>query len=97
MKILMKGKVETVSLDRVKSAHFECEPETVQQQSLKRNRKRRIQRLLRSFAGPKRTKIDPVALSLRSPTGRELNRKRIHIHSLQRLKFVRVWPSLHSI
>ena len=28
MKILMKGKVETVSLDRVKPAHFECEPET---------------------------------------------------------------------
>ena len=28
MKILMNGKVETVSLDRVKSAHFECEPET---------------------------------------------------------------------
>ena len=27
-KILIKGKVETVSLDRVKSAHFECEPET---------------------------------------------------------------------
>ena len=28
MKILMKGKVETVSLDRVKSAHLECEPTT---------------------------------------------------------------------
>ena len=28
MKILMKGKVETVSLDRAKSAHFECESET---------------------------------------------------------------------
>ena len=28
MKILMKGKVETVSLDRVKPAHFECEPAT---------------------------------------------------------------------
>ena len=28
MKILMKGKVETVSVDRVKPAHFECEPET---------------------------------------------------------------------
>ena len=26
MKILMKGKVETVSLDRVKPAHLECEP-----------------------------------------------------------------------
>ena len=28
MKILIKSKVETVSLDRVKSAHFECEPAT---------------------------------------------------------------------
>ena len=28
MKILMKGKVEAVSVDRVKPAHFECEPET---------------------------------------------------------------------
>ena len=28
MKILVKGKVETVSLERVQPAHFECEPET---------------------------------------------------------------------
>ena len=28
MKILMKGKVEAVSIDRVKPAHFVCEPET---------------------------------------------------------------------
>ena len=28
MKILIKGKVEIVSVDRVKPAHFECEPET---------------------------------------------------------------------
>ena len=28
MKILVKGKVETVSLDRVKPAHLECEPKT---------------------------------------------------------------------
>ena len=28
MKILMKGKVETVSVDQVKPAHFECEPDT---------------------------------------------------------------------
>ena len=28
MKILMKGKMETVSLDRVKPAHLECEPTT---------------------------------------------------------------------
>ena len=28
MKILIKGKVETVSLDRVKPAHSECEPTT---------------------------------------------------------------------
>ena len=69
----------------------------VQQQSVKRNLKRQIQRLLRSFAGPERIKQDPVALSLRSPTGRELNGKRIHRHSLQRSKLVRVWPSLHSI
>ena len=28
MKILIKGKVKTVSLDRVKPVHLECEPET---------------------------------------------------------------------
>ena len=28
MKFLMEGKVETVSINRVKPAHFECEPET---------------------------------------------------------------------
>ena len=28
MKILIKGKVETISLDRVKPAHLESEPET---------------------------------------------------------------------
>ena len=28
MKILMKGKVETVSVDRVKPAHFVCAPDT---------------------------------------------------------------------
>ena len=28
MKILVKGKVETVYLDRVKPAHLECEPTT---------------------------------------------------------------------
>ena len=28
MKILIKGKVKTVSVDQVKPAHFECEPET---------------------------------------------------------------------
>ena len=28
MKILIKGKVETVLLDRVKPAHFDCEPAT---------------------------------------------------------------------
>ena len=28
MKILIKGKVETVSFDRIKPAHFECEPAT---------------------------------------------------------------------
>ena len=28
MKILIKGKVETISLDRVKPARFECEPAT---------------------------------------------------------------------
>ena len=27
MKILIKGKVETVSIDQVKPAHFECEPD----------------------------------------------------------------------
>ena len=33
MKILIKGKVETVSADRVKPAHFECEPETAKRKT----------------------------------------------------------------
>ena len=40
-------------------------------------------------------KIDPVALSLRSPIGQEFNRTRIHRYGLPRLKLVRIWP--HSI
>ena len=42
MKILIKGKVETVSLDRVKPALFECEPGTgrgLQPHSVLRHRK----------------------------------------------------------
>ena len=43
MKIFMKGKVETVSVDRVKPAHSECEPETGTKIKRKSNQKQRIQ------------------------------------------------------
>ena len=45
MKILIKGKVQTVSLDRVKPAHLECEPTTgptTQRTSQTKNRARRL-------------------------------------------------------
>ena len=64
MKILMKGKVETVSLDRVKPAHLESEPET----GTETQRKTQLE-------GYPRTKLNPVVLSLRILTGRELNRQ----------------------
>ena len=50
MKILVKGKVAELN-PHTSSASLK----QVQQKSVKRNRKRRIQRLLRSFAGPETT------------------------------------------
>ena len=59
MKILMKGKVETVSLDRVLNLHTSSLKQ-VHQQSMIRNRKRQIQKRLGSFVGPERTKQNPL-------------------------------------
>ena len=53
MKILIKGKVETSMLTEL---NLHTSSASLKQQSIKHNRKRRIQRLLRSFAGPERTK-----------------------------------------
>ena len=48
MKILMKGKVETVSLDRVKPTHLECEPTTgtnIQRTTLKKQQSSKTTRI----------------------------------------------------
>ena len=59
MKILVKGKVETVSLDRVKPAHLECEPttgKTIQRKTPSKPRKSTATRTSsRNPQGPPRT------------------------------------------
>ena len=60
MKILMKGKVETVSLDRVKPTHLKCEPTTGP----------KTQRTTPNH----RTHLDLVVRTLRRQTGRVLKR-----------------------
>ena len=91
MKILMKGKVEMVSLDRVKPAHLECEPRQVRQHSVQRQTKNRAQRLPGSLVGIHRTHLDLVVRTLRRPTGRVLNR-----HSRRKSEAVPNWPLSHS-
>ena len=58
MKILVKGKVETVSLDRVKPAHLECEPTTgtnIQRKTLNRPQSSKATRISsRNTKGPAR-------------------------------------------
>ena len=75
MKILVKGKVETVSLDRVKPAHLECEPTTGTNIQRTTPNKHRARRLPGSLVGIHRVHLDLVVRTLRRPTGRVLKRK----------------------
>ena len=72
MKILVKGKVETVSLDRVKPAHMECEPTTGTTTQHNRQASRRLPGHL---VGIHRVHLDLVVRTLRRPTGRESTQK----------------------
>ena len=51
MKILIKGKVETVSLDRVKPAHLECDLRQVRQHSVQRQTKKQSSKTTRIASG----------------------------------------------
>ena len=89
MKILMKGKVETVSLDRVKPAHLECEPTTGP--TTQRTTPNRARRLPGSLVEIHRTHLDLVVRTLRRQTGRVLKR-----HSRRQSEAVPNWPLSHS-
>ena len=65
MKTLVKVKVETVSLDRVKPAHLDNEPAIGTEKQRKRKLMRRIRKILRQVKGNR--------LSNRIPKRRELN------------------------
>ena len=86
MKILINGKVERVSLDRVKPAHFECEPATgtITQRSTpsKHTSSKTTGMVRRNSQDP-----HPVVPTLRGPTGRVLNRQR---QCLKRLNTVQI-------
>ena len=66
MKILIKGKVETVSLDRVKPAHLDNEPEIGTEKQCETQNNTKIRKILRQFEGHR--------LSNRISKRRELNR-----------------------
>ena len=51
MKILIKGKVETVSLHRVKPAHLECDLRQVRQHSVQRQTKKQSSKTTRIASG----------------------------------------------
>ena len=72
MKILVKGKVETVSLDRVKPAHMECE---VRQHSVNHQANHGSRRLPGHLVRIHRVHLDLVVRTLRRPTGRESTQK----------------------
>ena len=91
MKILMKGKVETVSLDRVKPAHLECEPTTGRKHSVLHQTKNSARRLPGSLVGIHRTHLDLVVRTLRRPTGRVLKRR-----SRRQSEAVPNWPLSHG-
>ena len=74
MKILVKGEVETVSLDRVKPAHS-ASLQQVRQYSVKRQTNQRDRRLPGHLVGIHRVHLDLVVRTLRRPTGRALKRK----------------------
>ena len=89
MKILVKGKVETVSLDRVKPAHLDNEP------AIGTEKQRETQNNTRNSKNTATVRREP-ALKQNSEK-KELNRKQEHRHGLWRLNMVRIWLLLHSI
>ena len=93
MKILIKGKVEMVSIDRVKPAHLECEPTAgpTTQRTTSVQTKNRARRLPGSLVGIHRTYLDLVVRTLKCPTGRVLNR-----HSQRQSEAAPDWPLSHS-
>ena len=83
MKILIKSKVETVSLGRVKPVHFECEPATgttTQRTTPSKRTSSKTTGIVR------RNTQDPLAPS--STHTQRSNRKRLNM--------VQIWPLLHS-
>ena len=91
MKILIEGKVETVSLDQVKPAHLECEPTTGPKTQGSTPNKKRARRLPGSLVGIHKTHLDLVVRTLIRPTGRVLKR-----HSRRQSEAVPNWPLSHS-
>ena len=75
MKILVKGKVETVSLDRVNSHILSASLQQVRQYSVKRQANHGDRRLPGHLARIHRIHLDFVVRTLRRPTGQELKRK----------------------
>ena len=90
MKILIKGKVETVSLDRVKPAHLECELTTGPTTQRTTPNKKQSSKT-GSLVGIHRTHLDLVVRTLRRPTEQALNR-----HSRRQSEAVPNWPLSHS-
>ena len=89
MKILVKGKLETVSLDRVKPAHLDNEP------AIGTEKQRETQNNMKNSKNTATVQKEP-ALKQNSER-RELNRKRKHRHGLWQFNMVRIWLLLHSI
>ena len=73
MKILDKGKVEIVSLDRVKPAHLENEP------AIGTEKQRKTHNNMKNSKNTATVGREPA---LRIPKRRELKRKRKHRHGL---------------
>ena len=90
-KILMKGKVETVSLDRVKLAHLECEPTTGTNIQHTTPNKQQSSKTTRISDRNPQGHLDLVVRTLRRPTGRMVKRK-----SRRQSEAVANWPRSHS-
>ena len=91
MKILVKGKVETVSLDLVQPAHLECEPTTGMNIQRTTSNKPQSSKTTRISSGNPQGPPRPGSATLRRPTGRVLKRK-----SRRQSEAVANWPRSHS-
>ena len=76
MKILVKGKVETVSLDRVKPAHLECEPTTGTTKQLKRPSKPRRSTATRTSSRNPQGPPRPGSADTRTSNGTRVKTKK---------------------